>query len=152
LIKANYLFVFHDTAAPSPLYAIPLDTLQASLEDPSNPSDESYTISPAGETNMSSSDLQTVLLQSLKSHKVLYQVTFNVKDTTEHDAAQRFVDIVNSKIIFQSINDPTGTVKPTKSLPIRLDADALAKQTQSIMLAENVAASKVQHQPIEFHK
>jgi hypothetical protein len=126
------------------LYAVPLSDFNATLEDPDNPSEESYTMSPTGESNAAGSGLETVLLRGAdKAQKVLYQVTFSNKDASMANAASRFVAIMNGDIVEPSKNS---VLNPSK------DGPAKKPETQSVMYAHAVAESKVQHQPMDLSK
>ena len=108
MVKAGYLFAFEDTTARSPLYAFPLVGTTITIEDPLSPSDQSYTISPAGEQNLALDDLRTVLLFTPdKRDKVAFQITFVVR-AGEEDLVKQFIKVVENaskeELVQQDVN------------------------------------------------
>jgi hypothetical protein len=84
----------------SPLYAIPLETVQGVKEDRNHPDKHSVTISPRVNTNLARENLVTILLSTeppantrRTTRKHAYQFTFNVSD--DKGVAKRFLDLVN---------------------------------------------------------
>jgi hypothetical protein len=118
---------------------VPLSDFNATLEDPDNPSEESYTMSPTGESNAAGSGLETVLLRGAdKAQKVLYQVTFSNKDASMANAASRFVAIMNGDI-----------VEPSKNSVLNPSKDGPAKKPE-VRLFITAFACTVDHYRVEF--
>mmetsp|Transcript_6257 Transcript_6257/g.10358 ORF Transcript_6257/g.10358 Transcript_6257/m.10358 type:complete len:244 (+) Transcript_6257:93-824(+) len=91
IIKGECCFVFLDDSDIQPLYAIPLDEVNAIMEDPKCPDKFSVTISPTS-TNGTKDDFKTVLLKYCKDGSHAYQVTFDI--SKDASAAKRFFDVV----------------------------------------------------------
>jgi hypothetical protein len=92
-IKGNCIFVYGQDTDPSPLYAIPLETVRAIQEDPKKPDKHSVTISPRVNTNEARQNLVTILLKYRNSGKQAYQFTFDTM--SDKSVAKRFLDHVN---------------------------------------------------------
>lgn len=92
-VKANCIFVYGQETDPSPLYAIQLETVRAIEEDPKNPDNNSFTISPRIKTNETGESLVTILLKDRKSGKQAYQFTFDT--TSDKSVGKRFLDVIN---------------------------------------------------------
>jgi hypothetical protein len=92
-VKGNVIFVYGQETDPSPLYAIPLETVEAFKEDPKNLDKNSVTISPRVNTNEARENLVTILLRDRTTRRHVYQFTFNVSD--DKSVAKRFLDLVN---------------------------------------------------------
>lgn len=92
-VKGNCIFVYGQETDPSPLYAVPLETVQGVQEDPENPNKHSVTISPRVNTNYARENLVTILLSDRTTRKHAYQFTFDVSH--DKSVAKRFLDLVN---------------------------------------------------------
>lgn len=91
-VKGNSIFVYGDSTDPCPLYAIPMETVVATQEDPNNPDKDSFTISPRGYSKGPREGLVTVLLKDNLTGKLAYQVTFDT--ASDRGLAKRFLDTV----------------------------------------------------------
>ena len=92
LVKGNCIFVYGQETDPSPLYAIPLDSIMAVPEDPRRPDKHAFTISPTINSNEARANLITVLLKDRGTTEQSYQITF---DTSNDKAlAKRFLDVL----------------------------------------------------------
>eukprot|EP00934_Nitzschia_sp_Nitz4_P008653 Nitzschia sp. Nitz4//scaffold121_size67750//61777//62592//NITZ4_006077-RA/size67750-augustus-gene-0.126-mRNA-1//1//CDS//3329534378//8643//frame0 len=89
-IKGNCIFIYSDSSSPSPIFAIPIESVTAIQEDPLKPDRESYTISPQANTNLPREGLVTILLKNRKTGKHEYQITFDTQD--DKSLAKRFLD------------------------------------------------------------
>jgi hypothetical protein len=92
-VKGNCIFVYGQETDPSPLYAIPLETVQAVMEDLKRPDKHSITISPRTNTNYARENLVTILLRDRTTCKHAYQFTFDVSH--DKSVAKRFLDLIN---------------------------------------------------------
>ena len=92
-VKGNCIFVYGQETDPSPLYAIPLETVQAVKEDPKKLDKHSVTISPRVNTNDARENLVTILLHDRATQKHAYQFTFDV--SPDKGVAKRFLDLIN---------------------------------------------------------
>jgi hypothetical protein len=98
-VKGNCIFVYGQETDPSPLYAIPLETVQAVKEDPKKLDKHSVTISPRVNTNEARENLLTILLSNPNpnpnktTRKHAYQFTFDVSH--DKSVAKRFLELVN---------------------------------------------------------
>lgn len=96
-VKGNCILVFGEPSAPFPLYTIQFARVDAEQEDPRNPNNNSYTVSPRANTNEAAENLLTILLKDKKTRKIAYQVTFDTTD--DKGVGKRFLDLFerNSK-------------------------------------------------------
>jgi hypothetical protein len=92
-VKGNCIFVYGQETDPSPLYAIPLESVQAVQENPKKPDKHSVTISPRVNTNNARENLVTILLSDRATQKHAYQFTFDVSH--DKSIAKRFLDLIN---------------------------------------------------------
>jgi hypothetical protein len=110
LVKGDCCFVYNEDSDPKPLYAIPLDDFEATIEDRDCPDIMSITINPEPVTNKQRKQYVTVMLKYKTNRKQApYQFTF----CTENDAtlAQRFADAVT-----KSVSNPARRGRSTASV------------------------------------
>ena len=107
-VKANVIFIYGQETDPSPLYAIPLESVTALQEDPKNPDKDSFTISPRVNTNETGHNLVTILLKDKKTGKQAYQFTFDTSN--DPGIGKRCLDTINyntkhyaSKVVTASV-------------------------------------------------
>ena len=93
------------------MYAFPLSSLTANIEDPENPEHLSITISPSFQ-NIRKGDLATVLLKNLNG-KIVYQITFDIKE--DKKIADCFFSLVQQTV--EEGKDPAGKVRCHRVLP-----------------------------------
>jgi hypothetical protein len=120
-VKGNCILVYIDEYAPFPLYAIQIATVRAEQEDPKNPHNNSYTISPRANTEEANANLLTILLKDKKTSKIAYQVTFDTMD--DKSVGKRFLDLFNRNA--KHYGDEVLTASVVKS-----KADVAAKVSQ----------------------
>jgi len=114
VLKDQNCFVFIEESATSPLYNIPLGSLQPVKEDPKKPHKRSVTFSPSVHTNLSSADHETVLLLDARG-ELAYQFTF---DISQHkDLATRFIcAVLNINAYDKTIDKGQAAVPSSKKL------------------------------------
>lgn len=98
LVDMN-LFVYADATDPTPLYTIPIGSLEAVEENSDRPHVHSHTVSPEANTglpfaNKSKPSLKTVLLLDGKG-KIAFQITFD-KLETDDEVVAKFVTAMQS--------------------------------------------------------
>ena len=79
IVKGKNCFIFVDEYASTPINAFPLEGLYAELENRKKPDKKSVTVSPEGKNSLSSSSLSTILLRSVSTEKIAYQISFDMK-------------------------------------------------------------------------
>lgn len=94
-VKDCVCFVYTDETSPTPIFSIPLSSLQAVKEDPKKPHKRSVTVSPMANSNVTSDSLETILL--LDAHrKLAYQFTFDISLEGSKDLGERFQSVITN--------------------------------------------------------
>ena len=122
-IKGNCVFVYGQETDPSPLYAIPLETVRAIQEDPKKPDKSSVTISPRVNSNEARASLVTILLKYRNTGKQAYQFTFDT--SSDKSVPKRFLDHVN---FVAKTSGGSGEVVSASVLKVKHVGDAAAKR------------------------
>eukprot|EP00980_Cylindrotheca_fusiformis_P023379 scaffold10429_cov126-Cylindrotheca_fusiformis.AAC.10 len=112
-VKGNCILVYGEATAPSPLYAIQIASINAEQEDPRNPHNHSYTVSPRANTSEAAENLLTILLKDKTTNKIAYQVTFDT--TNDKGVGKRFLDILNRNAKHYGDEILTATVVESKT-------------------------------------
>eukprot|EP00551_Chaetoceros_affinis_P002357 CAMPEP_0203636360 /NCGR_PEP_ID=MMETSP0088-20131115/2914_1 /ASSEMBLY_ACC=CAM_ASM_001087 /TAXON_ID=426623 /ORGANISM="Chaetoceros affinis, Strain CCMP159" /LENGTH=241 /DNA_ID=CAMNT_0050490471 /DNA_START=62 /DNA_END=787 /DNA_ORIENTATION=- len=107
VLKDTFCFVYGEQTDPNPLYIVPIDSLNAVVEDPKKPHKRSITVSPMANTNLQGDTLETVLLLDVRG-SLAYQFTFDTTD--DEDVSKRFVEAVGLANSIGKANDK-GTEK-----------------------------------------
>ena len=94
-VKDDVLFVYGEKNDPTYIYSVPLGTLRAVKEDPSNPHKRSVSVSPGYGTGVSRQDknIENVILMDAEG-ELVYQVSLNCKNDKE--IADRFIAAVTN--------------------------------------------------------
>jgi len=93
LVKGDCCFVYGEETNNKPLYAIPLEDFDATIEDRDKPDKLSITINPEPNTNKQRKEYVTVLLKN-RSDKMQAPYQFTFKIDRDPTLPQRFVDIL----------------------------------------------------------
>lgn len=103
-IKDQVCLVYTEETSPTPIFSVPLASLQAVKEDPNKPHKRSVTVSPMANSNITSDNLETILL--LDAHKKLaYQFTFDISPEGSKDLGDKFLTAVTSITMNTKMNE-----------------------------------------------
>jgi hypothetical protein len=120
-VKGNCILVYIDEYAPFPLYAIQIATVRAAQEDPKNPYQNSYTVSPRANTLEARENLLTIILKDKNTNKIAYQVTFDTTD--DKSVGKRFLDLFNRNAKHYGDEVLTASVIKSKAVAAKVNSD-----------------------------